>query len=196
MTDQINEQISRFIDDEMSVEESEFFLRRLERDDDARAQYKRYQLIGAAVRGEYLHSDAAEIGRRLGRTLDDHQISPRRRPTGWIRFASGAGIAASVALVAVLGLKTINPGPQSTDAEFAAIGDSAFAGQPSYVVPASTPDPQQFIRVPAQVTGIQFLMHHAGYTSGVSRTIMQSSMIAARESDPAVEGVPEDAAVE
>jgi len=184
MSENFNEQISRFIDDEMSAEESEFFVRRLQRDDQARQQYLRYQLIGAAARGEYLHPGASDLGRRLEQALDVQEVPNRSRQSSWTRIAGGAGIAASVALVAVFGLRLVSLGPDAADsaAEFA-----AGLEQPSYVVPDSAPESQEFVRVPAQLTGMQFLIHHARYTSGVSRTIMQSSMIAAQETDPTLD---------
>ena len=51
MTDQISDQISAFIDDEVSDEESAFLIRRFEHDSDARSQAARY-MIGAALRNE------------------------------------------------------------------------------------------------------------------------------------------------
>lgn len=191
MSDSINEQISQFIDDEMSAEQSEFFLRRLQRDDEARSQYMRYQLIGAAVRGEYSSASAADLGRRLEQALDD-ETTTHRPAAKWSRLFSGAGIAASVALVAVFGLRAVNLAPQDSVAGTAVGGTSSELGLPSYVVPTNTTDTQQFVRAPGEVTGIQFLMHHSGYTSGVSRTIMQSSMIAAQEVDPTVQPVAEN----
>jgi sigma-E factor negative regulatory protein RseA len=190
MSDSINEQISRFIDDEMSPEHSEFFLRRLQRDEEARSQYMRYQLIGAAVRGEYLHAGASDLGRRLEQALDD-ESAPRWPAAKWSRLLSGAGIAASVALVAVFGLRAVNVAPENSVAGPAVGGISSQIDLPSYVVPTNTADSPQIVRVPGEVIGIQFLMHHAGYTSGVSRTIMQSSMIAAQEADPTAEPEPE-----
>jgi sigma-E factor negative regulatory protein RseA len=195
MTDQINEQISQFIDDEMSLEESEFFLRRLQRDESARSQYLRYQLIGAAVRGEYANPHAADLGRRLERALDETEAAPRWSAVHWRQFASGAGIAAGVAVVAVFGLRSLNFESDAIVAGTVAGGASQQLDLPSYVVPTSTVDSQEFVRIPAEVTGIQFLMHHAGYTSGVSRTIMQSSMIAAQELDPTEESEAEDESI-
>jgi negative regulator of sigma E activity len=65
MTDQINDQISAFIDDELSDEESAFLLRRFERDPDARDQAVRYTMIGSALRGELLGPDHAVLRRRI-----------------------------------------------------------------------------------------------------------------------------------
>jgi hypothetical protein len=104
---------------------------------------------------------------------------------------SGAGIAASIALVAVFGLRAVNIAPENSVAGPAVGGIASQIDLPSYVVPTNTADSRQIVRVPGEVIGIQFLMHHAGYTSGVSRTIMQSSMIAAQEADPTAEPEPE-----
>jgi negative regulator of sigma E activity len=89
MSDHIDEQISEFVDDEMSVEKCDFFVRRLQRDTDARDRFLRYQLIGAVMRGE--------------------QLNARLEPVEIPRAASSpmlarAGIAASVVLAAVVGL--------------------------------------------------------------------------------------------
>jgi len=181
MSEQFKEQISEFIDDEMSHEEGEFFVRRLQRDEVARAQYLRYQLIGAAARGEYLHPQIADLGQRLERAID------RDATAGWLasrplRLATGAGIAASVVLVIGLGLGFIQWGP---DSPMPGAGSDVVSSEPRL---PSTVDSQQLASVSTQVTGIQMLIHHAGYTSGVSRTIMQSSVVAAQENDLNAQG--------
>lgn len=167
MNEHFNEKISEFIDDEMSDEEGEFFVRRLQSDESARRRYLRYQLIGAAVRGEYRYPGATELGSRLERALGD-DVPQTRRPA-WVKLASGAGIAASIALVTFFGLSTVMSGPEPAGRN--AIGSSS----------------QSFVGVPTQVTGIQYLMHHADYTSGLNRTIMRSSVIAGREAEPTVD---------
>lgn len=192
MSDKFHEQISEFIDDEMSIEESEFFVRRLQRDESAREQYLRYLLIGAAVRGEYLHPGAEDLGRRLEQALDNDEIAQRGVRSGWARLASGAGIAASVALVAVLGLRYVSLGPDAFPGTTDADESPGQLDPPSYVVPEATASSQEFVRVQADLTGIQYLIQHARYSPGMSRTIMQSSMIAAQEEDPAIESVEED----
>jgi sigma-E factor negative regulatory protein RseA len=194
MTDQFNEQISQFIDDEMSPEESEFFVRRLQTDMEARRQYLRYQLIGAAVRGENVHPAASDFGRRIRHAIDEDQSALRDSVFAWPQIATGAGIAATVALVAVFGLRYVNLGP---DSMLSSVGEAAMSVVPqSYVVPSSNVESQQLVRVPAEVTGIQYLIHHARYSSGVSRTIMQSSVIAAQEGDPTIENSEEDTPIE
>ena len=180
MSDQFNEQISEFIDDEMSVEQSEFFVRRLQRDAEARRRYLRYQLIGAAMRGEHFHPGATELGLRLGQALDRDESAARSRSVAVL--ATGVGIAASVAIVAVFGLRFANVGADSLPADPAAASDLSAA--PSYVLPSGTAEIQPLVRVGGEVTGIQYLIHHARYSSGLSRTIMQSNVVAGQESDP------------
>ena len=170
MSDSFNEKISQFIDDEMSVEEGEFFVRRLQSDEDARRRYLRYQLIGAAVRGDYRDLDAAEFDGRGDQTLESHA-----RPTetsGWVPLAGGVGIVAALVFVAVFGLGGIQRGQQ------------APADTGSRVASIGAPDVQSFVGTPAQVTGIQYRMLHANFTSGLNRTIMRSSVIVGQDADP------------
>jgi len=180
MSDQFNEQISEFIDDEMSVEESEFFVRRLQRDAEARRRYLRFQMIGAALRGEHFHPAATELGLRLEEAIERDASAARSR-TG-ARLAAGVGIAASVAVVAVFGLRYAYLGSGSL---MAAGSDDGLLDAPSYVVPPDSGETAPLVRLGGEVTGIQYLIHHARYTSGVSRTIMQSSVVAGQEPNPA-----------
>jgi sigma-E factor negative regulatory protein RseA len=181
MSEQFNEQISEFIDDELSAEECEFFVRRLQRDEASRGRYMRYQLIGAALRGEHVHpesaKDLAKLRGRLRRALDE---PPQARFAGArglsaSHWAAGLGIAASVALAAILGLRLTGFEPELE----AAVADAAT---PSYVVPPSNADTGQLISVPVRLTELQYLMHHGGFTSGLNRNLMHSSVVAGQES--------------
>ncbi len=185
MSEHIDEQISEFIDDEMSAEECEFFVRRLARDEGARERYRRYHLIGAAMRGEHVGANAALLGQRLDAALDGRPPAAARAGAfGWFtagRAAIGAGIAASVALVAVLGLRltALDPAAEGSSASVAA------NEAPSYVVPAASAETPPLVPLQAEVAGIQYLIHHTGYSSGLNRTIMRSSVVAGPESDAA-----------
>src|SRR5690606_28907488 len=54
MSEQIHDQVSAFLDDELSAEECAFLVRRIERDPEARDKLVRYSLIGSALREELL----------------------------------------------------------------------------------------------------------------------------------------------
>jgi negative regulator of sigma E activity len=146
MSDHIREQLSEFVDDEMPIEECDFFVRRLQLDDEARARFVRYQLIGSALRGE---------------------PSPVRSPAGagtaspsspkLLRF----GVAASVLLAAVIGLVS---------------GDTALLNSESA-------DESPLVGMQAGSTGMQLLIHHAGYSSGPNRTLIPTTLFPDSESD-------------
>lgn len=170
MSEHLDEQISQFIDDEMSAEECEFFVRRLQRDGESRARYLRYQLIGAAVRGEHIHRNAAELRRRLDAAIctDSHGVAEPQSFRSR-RFVVGAGIAAVVALVAaavLVEIRTLGTRAPGNTTSLATLVDSSVAGRPA--------------DDPAELTGIQYLIHHTGYSSGLNRTLVHSSVVAAR----------------
>ena len=67
MTDQINDQISAFIDNELSADESALLVRRFERDPESRTRAMRYTLIGASLRGELLEPASLRAAATRGR---------------------------------------------------------------------------------------------------------------------------------
>jgi sigma-E factor negative regulatory protein RseA len=107
MTERIKEQISVFMDDELSSQECEFFVRRLQREPESRRQFVRYQVIGAAIRGERVIANHGDLRARLQVALDgDHDVLTRPQGRGRFgRLAAGAGIAAAVAAVACLAVR-------------------------------------------------------------------------------------------
>ena len=177
MSEPFDEQISEFIDDEMSSDECEFFVRRLTRDEAARGRYLRYQLIGAAVRGEHIQHNALELQRRLDAALtQDAAQSPAPGRVDTRKLVVGAGIAASVVLLAVLGFGTgALHGPGS--------GDEIPGAELQMTDVPQSQALDSFAGMPAEVTGIQYVLHHAGYTSMVNRTFMQSSLVASRDNE-------------
>lgn len=157
MSDTFDEQISQFIDDEMSVDESDFFVRRLEREESARQRFMRYHLIGAAIRGETIEPGTVELGRRLGEALESDSEYLQH---SWLRrLAAGAGIAASIALISLVGFRLASLSP-----------DTAVAGET-----------RELVEVSGDAIGIQYLMQHASFTSGPNRRFLQSSMLTAQE---------------
>jgi sigma-E factor negative regulatory protein RseA len=188
-TEQIRRQISLFMDDELTAEECQFFVRRLQRDDASRNLYMRYQLIGAAIRGEHVSAGHGKLRNRLQSALTEtaepkpaRSMPPGARST--LKAVAGVGIAASVAVVALLVLR----GDFSLDRDAAL---TAAAGTlprlervepPSYVVPLQAPPPQ--VVTPAvRLTGLQYLMHHSGHASGFSRTVVHSNVLSAESED-------------
>ena len=71
MTDRIHDQISAFIDNELSEDESALLVRRFERDPEARARAMRYTLIGASLRGELLEPHPSVLRQRIAAQFAD-----------------------------------------------------------------------------------------------------------------------------
>jgi sigma-E factor negative regulatory protein RseA len=183
MTDQINDQISAFIDNELSADESALLVRRFERDTEARTRAMRYTLIGASLRGELLEPHPSILRQRVAAALSGGALpsvhKPRERLADrWARPLLGVGIAATVAVVAVGTLRSLN------EAAFAPSEVTQAAGvplqvrdpvvAPSYVVPQDT-DVEQSRTVAPRLAN--YLMHHGEFASGLTRTTVNSNVV-------------------
>ena len=201
MTDEINEQISAFFDDELSAEESAFLVRRLESDPEARKQFSRYATIGSALRGELIDVDAAVLRGRIQASLSGAAPawSPIRPSTpaakGMSKWAAGFGLAAVVAFAALVGLRNINQAlsdsPSAADSGAASSIDGLEA---SYVVPPDVPEDR--IVTPAgdpPVRLTNYLMQHGSFASILTRTSVHSNVVTIRDNEPeiATESQPE-----
>jgi negative regulator of sigma E activity len=93
MTEQINDQISAFIDDELSAEESALLVRRFERDPNARQLAMRYTMIGAALRGELLDPHPSLLQRRVSAVLSGAAPPPAVRPV--VHWSAGSFVRCS-----------------------------------------------------------------------------------------------------
>lgn len=117
MKDEIREQISALVDDELTDLERPLLLGRLQRNADLRARMGRYQLIGDVLRGGVSQASGLGIAGRVQAALaDDSGVEAISRSPAtdlqatarsfW-KPAVGFAIAASVALVAVLSIQNL-----------------------------------------------------------------------------------------
>jgi Anti sigma-E protein RseA, N-terminal domain len=154
------EQLSAMMDGALSADETKFLLRRMEHDDALADCWERWQFLGDAMRGHAGRALPADFSRRVGRAIADdlaagHQqqvaavASGAQRPL--LRWGGGAALAASVALAALIGTRSLSsPGGDAPAAV-------ASASMPSAVViptpvasgvapsPLSSPVPQPSI---------------------------------------------------
>jgi negative regulator of sigma E activity len=194
MNDQFQEQTSLFVDDELSAEECEFFVRRLQRDPDARGRLLRYHLIGAALRGELKSSDPELLRRRLQAAMDGvgHAPGARVRPRGtYARFlkpAVGLVIAASVTVAALLLLQTSMNGASEAQVSGGMARETSGAARAvddgSYVVPPET-DARRLVSPPVRLTN--YMMQHGEYASRLSRTSVHSNVVTTGQPDMPVD---------
>lgn len=112
MNDAIKMQLSAFVDGELPSAEAELLTRRLGQDAVLRQQAAQYLEIGRLVRGERTVSGIAGLSERVAVALE--QEAPLKSdesstmPTRWLRPAAGVAIAASVALLALTGLRQLD----------------------------------------------------------------------------------------
>ena len=185
MTDQINDQISAFIDNELSADESALLVRRFERDPESRTRAMRYTLIGASLRGELLEPHPSVLRQRVAAALSGGGVAPssakprERWVNRWAHPLLGVGIAATVAIVAVGTLRLLN------EAAFAPVDATPLAAiplqvsdpvnAPIYVVPPDAD--QQSSAVAPRLAN--YLMHHGEFASGLTRTSVNSNVVGA-----------------
>ena len=132
MSDEIREQLSALADDELSAVEQPLLLGRLQRDPQLRACLGRYQLIGDVMRGTGVTatlSIADRVQQSLALEAETGVMTRQRR---WLKPITGVAVAASVALVAVLTVTSVN---DSTSDAVPVLATSADAVAP-VVAPA------------------------------------------------------------
>lgn len=184
MTDKINDQISAFIDDELSEQECAFLVRRFEHDSEARGQAVRYTLIGSALRNELLKPDPAILLRRISSALDGAAapVVPARAARGWspriARPLAGLAIAAGVASIAILGLRALNDARVPASPAVAATQTAQVVEPASYVVPRDVAEERP---VTPTIRLTNYVVHHGEYASGLSRTSVRSNVVTAPE---------------
>ena len=109
MTDQIKEQISAFLDDELPMDEARLLVRRMERDESLRRTFRQYVLAGELLRAPGAQIASPGFAARVMAAIDEQPAvtsavggDVRSAIQPWARTALAAGIAASVLGVAVL----------------------------------------------------------------------------------------------
>jgi negative regulator of sigma E activity len=181
MTEIADLQVSAFADDELSRDECEFLVRRLSRDAEARRQLLRYSMIGAAMRGELLGPDPDVLRRRISAALEGVHLPARTEALPRSRFQHlgrpilGAGIAASVAIAALLVVSAGSDSGDRADLPVAAVDpipETTFAeGEllPSFVVPLEASS-QSSIRL------TDYIVQHNQFTPAIRRASINSTV--------------------
>jgi sigma-E factor negative regulatory protein RseA len=202
------EQLSALLDGELPPEETDFLLKRLGRDAEARETLARYQLVGDTLRGERVRARpdfmlrvsaaiAAEPAleapsRARGRTAGSGA------PARWLRPVAGLGIAAAVASVAVFVMQrdpalpptatvagTTVPAPAAT---VAATAPAASTLAPSAVTTAGslTGEPASYVTPPAmrgtgEIPAAQlasYVVAHSEFSSPLGRRNVLTGLVA------------------
>lgn len=187
MNEQLRDQTSAFLDDELPPAESELLVRRLGRDEAIHATAIRYLLVGQVLRGELLGGRPLAFVEQVRARIDaegdavepvsaelELSAAASPRPAGrWWRPASGAAAAAAVALLAIIGLQNANRGELPEVPVFAATPAAAPAVPVSPIAqPAARP-----VAVQAPIRLTNYLMTHGEVAGTLGRKTIQSGIV-------------------
>lgn len=166
MKDEIREQLSALVDDELSDMERPLLLGRLQRDTSLRECMGRYQLISEVMRGTE-NASALGIADRVQAAIDEESPPVAVRPAGFLRAGwrkpfAGVAIAASVALVAVVTVSSVEqPADTGTGSQL------AVADRPPVTVVKGSPGNGQWDRIEPQIDKrlSGYLVNHSEYAA-------------------------------
>jgi len=139
MNDALKMQISAFVDGELPENESELLLRRLSQDAALRQQVAQYLQIGRLIRHDHEVPGMNELRDRIAAALGEeplqHPVETGVSGSKLTRPAVGVGIAASVAVLALLAIRQVYlpNASEAIDDDFSgrSVPDShTVAGQP------------------------------------------------------------------
>jgi sigma-E factor negative regulatory protein RseA len=173
MSDEIREQLSALVDDELSDVEQPLLLGRLQRDAELRACLGRYQLIGEVMRGS---GDTATLGiadrvqQALAGDIPATAEASGRMPL-W-KPVAGLAVAASVALVAILTVSPVGENPSGNvpllvTADPAPVVEQLAVSNPAITTVSNTGDDTQWDRldqgIDKRLSG--YLVNHNEYAA-------------------------------
>lgn len=128
MSESNREHLSCLMDGELNRSGRKFLLRRLAEDADMKATWRRFHVVRASLHKEVLAT--RDLGARIAVALEDEPLpGESSRMARWFRPVAGSAIAASVALVAIVGINSSmleNSGSETTGDE-----QPGFVSQPT-----------------------------------------------------------------
>lgn len=201
----LSSQLSAFVDDELPSEETDLFVRRLVRDNELKQTMGRYQLMGEALRAPTLRTHLSrDFTARIAAALElqetadasprNTQVVPRRRMERWLKPAAGVAVAASVALVAVLAVRSQPEGIRTQDLSAESLQPVVLTAQRSgsgnsYVVPVASNVPSAPIPA-SRLTN--YVVAHSEFSSPLGRRNMMTGLLASDQPVAVEEAVGAD----
>jgi sigma-E factor negative regulatory protein RseA len=200
MNEELDSQLSAMFDDELPAAECELLARRLSRDEQLKARWGRYAVIGATIRAERgVRLNAGLAGRVSAAISSEAPLAaePAPRPKkrwdiGWWQPLAGVAAAAGVAAVSIIWMRaqvlpdalpavaqTVVPAISSGSTPVTATVASATtrgntAESDSYVVPKNSP---RRLVVPSTELA-NYVVAHSEFSSPVTRRNLLSSFMA------------------
>ena len=161
-------QLSALVDDELEDREIDLVLRRLGRDHDACDRWERYHLISDVMQGHLPVALDTGFAARIRQAIEAEPLPrPLARPLpAWYKPVTGFGLAASVALMALFGLKLNQTDALQPPVPFAVT--TPTLSFPPVSLPIQTVaaiQPADPIGGPVEARLNSYLVNHNGYAS-------------------------------
>lgn len=188
---EIESQLSAMFDGELPAAECELLSRRIDRDDNLRARWSRYALIGAAMRSEPVATARRGFAVRVSAALGTAAL-PQRAPRGRRRIWSAALAATLVAAVAGLSVSMLRDAALGTDAfpmaqsptvpsptapSIAPAADGGLVAAMQYVTPAGTPGAPTILRTQLA----DYIVAHSAYSTPLLRRNLLSELVTSED---------------
>jgi|SRR5579872_2896176 len=190
MNEELDSQLSAMFDNELPESQCELLARRLSKDEQLKARWGRYAVIGATIRAEGGPRLSADLAQRVSVAISSEPAAsepaqvPPRRLGAWWRPVTGVAVAASVAAGAILFLRSesmLREGPTAAQGALVASSASgadhvlvASAGSAdSYVVPKTSP--RRAIVPTTQLAN--YVVAHSEFSSPVNRRNLLSAFM-------------------
>jgi sigma-E factor negative regulatory protein RseA len=162
-------QLSAMVDDELELPELDLALRRLNRDRELQARWERYHLISDVMQSHLPDALDRDFAARIRQAIEAEPLPrPIAKPLpAWYKPVTGFGLAASVVLVALLGLKLTQTNPAlPPEAQIAAAPAAPITPLPPatarvVALNSQTDDASQ----PVEARLSAYLVNHNGYAS-------------------------------
>jgi sigma-E factor negative regulatory protein RseA len=219
MNEELDSQLSAMFDDELPAAECELLARRLSRDEQLKARWGRYAVMGAAIRAERGVRLNATLATRVSAALSAEPVlaaepTPQRKKqwaNSWWQPVASAAAVAGVATMSILWMRSQSPEvptaaqtvPAMATVAASAVNSRGSATQvsapepDSYVVPKS---PGRRLVVPSTELA-NYVVAHSEFSSPVTRRNLLSAFMASESgttatsagSEEPVEDVQDDA---
>ena len=217
MNEELDSQLSAMFDDELPAAECELLARRLSRDEQLKARWGRYAVIGATIRAEGGVRLNAPLASRVSAAIASEPTlaaepapQPKKRAEfRWWQPVASAAAVAGVAAGAILWMRaqssdvsavvaqatpvvpafaTVGTTPVSAVAKMA--GPQVNTGEPdSYVVPR-TPNRHQLVVPSTELAN--YVVAHSEFSSPVARRNLLSSFMTGESATMGVSGGSEE----
>ncbi len=191
MNEELDSQLSAMFDGELPSAECELLARRLSRDEQLKARWGRYAVIGASIRVESGVRLNADLARRVNAVVSkEPNIAvrpvaqrPGRVASRWLRPVAGVGVAAGVAALSILWMRSQALNDAAPVVAQTLVAPAAGAGALSVAVSNGEPDSYVVPRTSGRrsiVPGTQlanYVVAHSEFSSPVTRRNLLSALM-------------------